>query len=455
MNRLPDFRPSLLALRLQNAVLTLVLSLFFLTFPALGPAHSAVDIQEVRSEGGITAWLVEDYTVPIIALRFMFEGGSAQDPEGKEGLANLMTGLFDEGAGELDSDTFQLALDDAGAEMGFNAGRDAISGSMRALAETRTEAFGLLRLALTAPRFDQLPIDRIRAQIVAGIQARSRDPETAAQIAFAQAIYGDHPYARRDEGTPETLATITADDLRALHSKLFARDNLIVGVVGAIDAETLKQELDWLFGDLPAKAELTPVPDVEPQLDQTVRIDYPLPQTSLQLAYRGIARDDPDFFPALLMNHVLGGGTFTSRLFEEVREKRGLAYGVGSGLSNSRHSEALVIGTATNPERAAETLNVIQDVVGEMAREGPTEAELEAAKRYLLGAYAINNLASSAAIANTLVGLQFEKLGIDYIEQRPDLISAVTREQAAAQARRLLSQPPAVLMIGPGAEDGE
>lgn len=439
-----------IATRAENALATVVLALFFLTFPALGPAHSAVDIQEVRSKGGITAWLVEDYTVPIVALRFIFEGGSTQDPEGKVGLANLMTGLFDEGAGDLDADTFQLELDDAGAEMGFDAGRDAISGGMRTLAETRGEAFSLLKLALTQPRFDQAPIDRIRAQIVAGIQARARDPETAARIAFAEAVYGDHPYARRSEGTPETLATITGDDLRTLHSRLFARENLIVGVVGAIDAETLAAELDRIFGELPASPDLVRVADVEPKLGKMVSVEYPLPQTSLQLAYRGIEREDPEFFPALLMNHILGGGAFSSRLFDEVREKRGLAYGIGSSLSNSRHADLLVIGTATDPERADEALGVILETVAKMAEDGPTEAELDAAKRYLLGSYAINNLDSSGAIANTLVGLQFEKLGLDYIEGRPALIRGVTREQAAAQARRLLSEEPAVLMIGPG-----
>ena len=439
---------------LERTFAAFVLALVFLTWPAIGPARSAVDIQVVRSDSGVTAWLVEDYTVPIIAIRFLFEGGSTQDPPGKEGLANLMTGLFDEGAGDMDAETFQLALDDAAAEMGFSAGRDAISGQMRTLAETRMEAFGLLRLALTNPRFDQAPIDRIRAQIVAGIKARSRDPDTMAQIAFSQAVYGDHPYARRSEGTPETLAAVDAGDLQDMHSRLFARDKLIVGVVGAIDAETLKGELDRLFGELPEYAGLAAIDDVEPKLDQVVRIDYPLPQTSLQLAFRGIARDDPEFFPALLMTHVLGGG-FTSRLFEEVREKRGLAYGAGASLSNSRHADALVIGTATNSDRAGETLNVIRETVAEMAAGGPTDAELVAAKTYLLGAYAINNLASSGAIANTLVGLQFEGLGLDYIERRPDLINAVTREQAADAARRLLSGEPAVLMLGPGAERGD
>jgi zinc protease len=238
------------------------------------------------------------------------------------------------------------------------------------------------------------------------------------------------------------------------HGRMFARDRLHVGVVGAIDAETLKLELDRLFGSLPEKAELAEVPDVEPRLGQEVRIDYPLPQTSIQLAYPGIDRKDPRFFAAYLMNHVLGGGTFTSRLFGEVRERRGLAYGVGSSLSNSRHSSALVIGTGTNSERARETLALIRDVVKRMAVEGPTEEELEKAKRYLVGSYAINNLDSSAAIANTLVQLQVEELGIDYIERRADIINAVTREEAAAAARLLLEAEPAVLILGPGIENG-
>lgn len=438
--------------RIALAGLALAFALWFLALSALAPARAA-EIQEVTSEGGVTAWLVEDYSVPIVAIRFVFEGGTAQDPRGKEGLVNLMSGLFDEGAGELDADAFQLALDDAGAEMSFRAGVDGMSGALRVLADKREEAFGLLRLAIAAPRFDQEPLDRIRGQIVAGIMAASRDPERIAEIAFAEALYGDHPYGRRSEGTPETLATVTAEDLETMHRRMFARDRLHVGVVGAVDAPTLARELDRLFGSLPEKSDLVEVPDVEPRLGQEVRIDYPLPQTTIQLAYPGIDRKDPRFFAAYLMNHVLGGGTFTSRLFDEVREKRGLAYGVGSDLANRRHSAALVIGTGTSSQRAQETLGVIRDVVKRMAEEGPTEQELEDAKRYVIGSYAINNLDSSGAIARTLVQLQIEDLGIDYIERRSGIIGAVTREEAAAAARLLLEAEPAVLILGPG--DGD
>lgn len=416
------------------------------------PASAEVSIQEVKSDKGITAWLVEDYSVPIVTVRFSFKGGNTQDPDGKEGLSELMSALFDEGAGDLDSDAFQTKLDDAGAEMRFGAARDTIFGSMRMLAEKQGEAFDLLRLAIEQPRFDGAPIDRIRAQMVSGIVANQRDPETAAKVKWAEALYGAHPYARPDEGTEKSLATITADDLRAFHKHLFGRDNLNVAIVGAIDAETVKRELDRLFGGLPEKADLKPVDKVDLKLGQEVRVDYDLPQTSLQLAYPGVARDAPDFFAAYLMNHILGGGTFTSRLFDEVREKRGLAYGVDSSLITHDYSSGLVISTATRSDRAAETLAVIRDTVRRMAEEGPTEAELAAAKKYIIGSYALNNLDSSNAIAATLLSLQEEKLGIDYIDKRTALVEAVTLDQVKAVARKLLVADPAVLVIGPALE---
>ena len=425
-----------------------------LTLPFIQPAGAAVTIQEVKSDSGVTAWLVEDYSVPIISMRFAFRGGSTQDPPGKEGLINLMTGLFDEGAGDFDSDAFQNRLDDAGAEMRFNAGRDALYGSMRMLAEEKDKAFELLKLAITSPRFDQAPIDRIRSQIISGLESQSNDPRKLAQQAWLKALYVDHPYSRLDEGTAESLGAVTADDLRAVHKRLFARDNLIVGVVGAIDAETLKKELDELFGALPAKSERIPVPEVAPRLDQVVGIPYDLPQTSLQLAFPGMKRADPEYFAAYLMNQILGGGAFTSRLFREVREKRGLAYSVGSGLVNYEHATGLVISTATRADRAAETLDVIRGVVREMAEKGVTAEELAEAKKYVIGAYAIANLGDSASIANTLVGLQIDDLGRDYIERRVGVIDSITLDQVRAAARRLLSVEPAVMMLGPAPDDG-
>ncbi|MEW9806607.1 M16 family metallopeptidase [Mesorhizobium sp. ZMM04-5] len=434
----------------KTRVFAAALFLAAATFLA-SPVGAEVAIQPVTSSKGITAWLVEDYSVPIVTIRFSFQGGHTQDPPGKEGLSELMSGLFDEGAGDLDSDAFQTQLDEGGAEMRFGADRDTVYGWMRTLADTKDEAFDLLRLAVEQPRFDAAPIDRIRAQIVAGIVASERDPDTAAQRRWQVALYGDHPYARPEVGTEASLAAITADDLRAYHKAVFARDTLKVAVVGAIDAETLKRKLDDLFGNLPETSNLRPVETVAPKLSQEVRFDYDLPQTSLQLAYPGVPRSDPEFFAAHLMNHILGGGTFTSRLFDEVREKRGLAYSVTSYLVTNKYSSGLVVSTATRSDRAGETLDVIRDVVHKMAEDGPTEAELAAAKKYVIGAYAMNNLDTSGAIATTLLQLQEENLGIDYMQKRVAQIDAVTIEQVRAAARRLLNAEPAVLVVGPPA----
>jgi zinc protease len=438
--------------RLALALTTLALAITFLVFPALAPANAEVKIQEVTSKDGITAWLVEDYTVPIITVNFAFRGGSVQDPAGKEGLSNLMAGLFDEGAGDLDADAFQERLDDVGAEMSFNARRDAVYGSMRMLAEERDAAFDLLRLAVTAPRFDDEPVGRIRAQIVTGIQRDMRDPNALGQDVFSRALYGDHPYARRSDGTIESLGAISADDLRTLHARTFARSGLNIAVVGAIDAETLKTELDRVFGQLPADQTLEPVAKAKISLDQRVNYPYDLPQASLQLVYPGVERDDPTFFAAFLMNHVLGGGTFSSRLFDEVREKRGLAYGVGSSLHTSDYADMLAIGTSTRADRAQETLDLIREVVKGVAESGVTADELARAKTYLIGAYPINNLDSSTAVARTLLELQKDGRGIDYIERRAALIEAVTLDRVKAAAAKLLTVEPAILVIGPEAE---
>ena len=416
------------------------------------PAFAAVEFQEITSPGGIDAWLVEDYSVPIITIRFAFEGGATQDPIGKEGLSDLITALFDEGAGDLDSEAFQIRLDDAGAEMAFASDLDAVYGSMRLLADQRDEALGLLKLAIQQPRFDQNPIDRMRAQLVSGLRAAARNPRTAAQKMWAQAIYGDHPYARPREGTPETLAAVTADDLRAFHQAVFARERLHVGIVGAINAEDAERALDDLFGALPEKPNLRPVPDAALNLGQDLAVEYPLPQTSIYMAFPGVERTDPQFFAAYLMTHILGGDSLLSRLNQEVREKRGLSYGVSANLLNLEHANALVIGTSTNAERAGETLGVIKDVVAQMAADGPTPEELALAKKYVIGSYALNELSSSSAIANTIVGLQLRELGADYITERSTMLEAVGIEDVRAVAAQLLNTRPTTMLLGPKAE---
>jgi len=406
----------------------------------------------VTSPGGIRALLVEDYTNPLIAMRFAFEGaGSTQDPAGKEGAANLLSGLLDEGAGDIASQDFQARLDELGVSLSFDAGYDNFAGNFRTIVESEDEAFDLLRLAVNEPRFDEEPVNRIRGQIATGILANRNDPGTLAGEAFRDAVFPGHPYARPNEGTAESLGAVTADDLRTLRDKGFARGNLVVGVVGAISAEALGQRLDEVFGPLRATADLVPVADVQPVLGEVEAVDLAVPQAQIRFVLPGVRRDSPDFFAAYLVNHVLGGGTFTSRLYQEIREKRGLAYGAGSSLANYDHAALLTGSTATRADKADESLAIIREELKRLAENGPTPEELASAKDFVKGSYAVQNLSSSLSIASTLVGIQLDRLGIDYIDRRQGLIDAVTIEDTQRVARELLSVEPTVITVGPAA----
>lgn len=416
----------------------------------LPASAEAVDIQTVTSEGGIKALLVEDHTNPLIAMDFAFQGaGSAQDPEGKAGLANLLSGLLDEGAGDIESAEFQQRLDDLGVSLSFDASRDEFKGSINAITEFSGEAFDLAALALSEPRFDEEPVSRIRGQIATGIRASENDPGELASEAFRETLFPNHPYGEPSEGTIESLDAISASDLDRFVDEKFAKDNLIVGVVGDITPERLKTVLDQVFGDLPETAQLNEVADIEPEFGERVAIDLAVPQTTIQFALPGVKRDDPEFFAAYLMNHILGGGSFTSRLYEEIREKRGLAYGAGSWLASYEHAAILGASTATRADAAEESIRIIREELTRMAKDGPTEEELAKAKTYVKGSYAVRNLDSSGAIASTLVGIQLDDLGTDYIDKRQDEIDAVTMDQVKAAAQKLLSAEPTVITVGP------
>lgn len=422
---------------------------FLLCLLSPGNYANAIEIKDIQSSKGIHAWVVEDHTVPVIAIRFSFGGGSAQDPAGKEGLANLMSGLFDEGAGNMNSSTFQARIDDLGGDIDFSATNDAIYGSLHVLAENCDQAVDLLALAVQKPRFDQSGIDRIREQLIVDIRASERDPSTIAQKKFITMVYGRHPYGRRSEGTPESLMKITRADLVSAHAKMFARDNVKIGIVGPVSPQEAKKIVDRIFDALPQKAGLERIEQAKLHMGGMTTINYNMPQTSIMLLYPGIRREEPDFFAAYLMNYILGGPGLTSRLFSEVREKRGLAYSVNSGLMNRDYASGLVISTGTRADRAQESLKTIRDEIKRMVAKGVTADELAEAKSYVIGSYAVQNMGSSSDIASTLVSLQEQNLPIDYIEKRSSFINAVTVNEVNAVARKVFSVEPAVLMVGP------
>ena len=424
-------------------------ALIFAAMVATAPAPAdATTIERIVSPGGIVAWLVREPSVPLIALDFAFRGGATQDPTDKPGVASLAASLLDEGAGNIDSESFHERLEAKAIEMGFTATRDYLAGSMRTLTENQDEAVELLRLALTAPRFDAAEVERMRAQTLAGLRRATQSPNELASDRWWQTAFAGHPYGRPVRGTLETVPAITADDLRSFTHNVLARDGLTIGLVGNIDAQGAGKLIDRVFGALPEKGGLSPVATASPQgLGQKIAIDLDVPQTVLMIGGAGIAIKDPDFIPAFVLNHILGGSAFSSRLFKEVREARGLAYSVYSGLMPLAHAALFMSGTATRADRTVQTLEVIQDEIRKLAETGPTEDELAKAKSFLEGSYALR-FDTSSKIAEQLVQIQIEDLGIDYIDRRNSLIEAVTMADVKRVAKRLLDAGMLITVVG-------
>ncbi len=431
---------------MKLAKAALAIGLLLAPVLAAGDAN-AVTIERVVSPKGIVAWLVQEDAVPLIAMSFAFDGGATQDPVERPGVANLLSGLLDEGAGPLDSEAFQKALDDYSISLSFDTGRDSFGGSLRTLVENRDEAVRLLKLALTEPRFDPEPVERIRAQILTGLKANERDPGEVASRALMTSLFPDHPYGKPSEGTPQSVASITTDDLRDYFNKIVAKDNLTIAVVGAIDPATLATMLDEVFGDLPVKANRVAVAEVEPTTGGDTTIAMSIPQTVIQIAGKGLKRDDPDFIPASIAAYILGGGSFSSRLYDEVREKRGLAYSVYLGLAPMNHAGLVFVSTSTRGDQADAVVDLIKQQVRKFAEEGPTVKELADAKDYLIGSYPLR-FDTSGAIADQLLAIQQEGLGIDYINKRNDLIAAVTIEDVRKAAARLFTGDMTIVRVG-------
>ena len=432
--------------RLHRPVLGLLVLWGALTaFPL---SAGATKIEPVVSPGGITAWLVHEPSVPLIAMDFAFRGGANQDPPEKAGVATMATALLDEGAGDIDSNSFHERLEAKAIEVSFAATRDYVSGSLRTLTENQDEAFELLKLALTAPRFDAADVERIREQTLSELRRATTSPNDLASRRWWETAFAGHPYARPPRGTLESVPAITGEDLKAFTRQVFARDNLKIGIVGNIDAAAAGKLIDRVFGSLPAQSTLAPVASATPQgLGQKIAVDLDVPQSVMIIGGAGLLRKDPDFIAAFVLNHILGGSAFSSRLYKEVREARGLAYSVYSAVLPLDHAALFFSSTATRSDRAVQTLEVMEAEIRKMAETGPTEEELVKAKSFLTGSYALR-FDTSAKIAEQLVQIQLDDLGIDYIDKRNGLVNAVTLADVKRVAKRLLEGRMLVTVVG-------
>ncbi|MFL5194237.1 MAG: M16 family metallopeptidase, partial [Microvirga sp.] len=402
-------------------------------------SSSPTTVKALTSARGVEAWHVESDVVPLIAVSFIFEGGSAHDPADKPGVAQMLARLLDEGAGEYDSDAFQERLAAHAIELSFNAGNDALGGSLKTLVKHADEAFELLRLALAEPRFDQDSIERVRAQTIAGLKYQQNDPGVMATRRFFEEGFAGHPYGRPTSGTPESVAAITRDDLIDMHKAIIARGRVKVAVVGAIGSDNLSVLLDKVFGSLPEAEALSIIEPASLQmLGSRIVVDLDVPQSVIRFGMNGIAWRDPGFIPAYVLNHILGGGAFTSRLFQEVREKRGLAYSVYSYASHYADTGQVALYVGTRPDNVGEALDVIGSELRRLVDDGVTEEELDRARDNVKGRTVLS-MESTLTRMNRLGSSLLMGVPILTVDELLASFDAVTMEDVMTLARELFA----------------
>jgi len=434
------------------AALGPVLSLVLALAAPGRPALAQVAIQDVTSPGGIAAWLVEDHSLPFTAVEIRFRGGTSLDEPDARGATYLMAALLEEGTGGLDSRGFAEARDSLGADFSFDANADSVSVSALMLSENRDAAADLLASALAAPRFDGDALERVRQQVLSGLRADARDPSSIASRRFFAMAFGSHPYASSGKGTEESVAALTREDVAAAHRGALARDRVFVAAAGDITAGQLGALIDRVLGGLPATGRPLPGPAPWDMTGGVSIVAFPSPQSVVLFGEQGIALDDPDFFAAFVLNEALGGGRFSARLMQEVREKRGLTYGIGTWLANMDRAALLLGQFSASNDKVAEAVSVIRGQWAEVARDGIGADELEATKTYLTGAYPLR-FDGNAPIAAMLVGMQMQGFPIDYPNTRNASIEAVTGADVRRVAARLL-QPGALRFVVVGQPEG-
>lgn len=408
-------------------------ALLILTLPAL----AEVKIEQVISPGGIKAWLVEDHDLPFVAMDIRFKGGTSLDQPGKRGEVNLMTALLEEGSGSMDSQAFAKARDTLAAKFRFNSDIDGVEVSARFLTANRDKSLALLHQALTDPRFDQSAIERVRGQVLSVIRSNAKDPNHIASNALMARAFGSHPYGSDENGTKESVLALTRDDMLAAFKGAIARDRVFVGVAGDVTPAELGPMLDKLLGDLPAKGWPQPERATLNAKAGLEQIKFPGPQSSIDFFQGGIRFKDPNYFSALVLQEIIGGNRFGSVLMDQLREKRGLSYGVGTSLDTLDHGEMMSGHVAVANENAAEVIRIIRQEWADIAQNGVTQDQLDAAKTYMTGSYPLR-FDGNGHIASILVGMQIIGLPADYPATRNDKVNAVTLADVNAEAKRFL-----------------
>lgn len=403
-------------------------------------ATAAPDIQHWETDKGVSVYFVEAHEIPMLTVKVLFDAGSSRD-EGKAGMAKLTSALLAEGAGGLSADQISRNFEDLGANFGSGAGRDYAFVSLQSLNDSPQldKAAENLRRVMSRPDFPAVALERERSRTLTGLKQKQQSPGDLAEDAFYTAVYGEHPYAHPPEGTEGSVKAITRKDIRDFYRNYYTARNAVVALVGDLDRSRAERFVNALFSDLPEGARAHVLPDV-PALKEarTIKVDHPSTQTHLLVGQPGIRRDDPDLFPLYVGNNVLGGGGMTSRLFEEIREKRGLTYSTYSYFLPMRQAGPFVSGLQTRNDQAEEALQLLEQQLREFVLNGPTADELKATQKYLTGGFPLR-IDSNKDIVEYLAMIGFYGLPLDYLDKYTQKIMDVTVKQIQDAFQQKLS----------------
>ena len=415
-------------------------------------AHATPAVQQVVTPSGLKALLVTSPRPAMVDVSLSFTCGRLFDPAGKEGMAKLASTLYNESVDTMDSQAFRKASIRAGAQISASAGGSTFTLSLRALSAKAPEAFALFGKAVTKPAFAADDVERMRSQLLLDVQAQAEDPDAIASKVFMNTLLPGTAYART--ATEESLGAITIDDLKAFHSRCLTRANMIVNAVGDITPDRFATLLDTALADLPQGSDAFVPPAVPAAVvPGTTHVDMDVPQTTIVAGITmDLSRKDADFWPMYVANHILGNGDFTCVLMGEVREKRGLVYGIYSSISLPEGRALFEVNTATENKNAAEVKRLITSILTDVVANGFTEEQLQDAKTYLNGSVPLQ-LGSNGNILYFLDVMQRAHLPLDYFDTRADKVNAVTVEQIKqALARHIHPDQLTFVTVGGEAE---
>ena len=417
-------------------------------------ALAAPEIQRFDTRNDVRVLFIQTDALPIVDIEVVFDAGSVRDtmqPFNQPGLALMTNALLTSGAGKLDADAIAETIDDLGARLGASANRDSASISLRSLNQRKTlnQAVDLLTIIITQPRFKETDFQREKNRLLVSLQAKQQRPGTLASDLFYQTLYADHPYGTLPEGNTESITAIQQTDLKKFYDQYYVAANAMIAIVGDISPRNARQLANTIAAKLPAGTAAAAIPEVE-ALDDSIQeqIVTETNQTHIRLGQTGIQRGADDYFNLYVGNHILGGGGFSARLMQEIRENRGLSYGVSSYFIPLRQPGPFLMAMSTRSDQAQQAIDILRAELARFVEQGPTAEELADAKANLTGGFPLR-IDSNSELIGYLGMIGFYGLPLDYLETFTQKLDAITVESIQAAFRRQMN-PDKLLQVTVG-----